>query len=119
MATAVALAGMGAGTFLPVTGLVLAGNSEKFGRAVVRLAQSNPAVLRALKQASNATPWLELAQIAAAVAVAVAVDSGAMPADALPAQYLGVTEAAEMIAEQAEQQPPAGTFGPPPAAQVA
>ena len=77
---------------LPTTGHVIAARSELIASATVKLAQTNPAVMRALSSVGGAGAYMELGTSAGAIVLALAVDRAGMTPDAMLPDMLGVTD---------------------------
>lgn len=103
---------------LPVTGLVTMQQAPSIAAAVVALAETNPAVKKALLAAGGSFPYLDLGRAGGAIVLAAMVDRGVMRPDAMPAQALGVTDAYMAIYPQTDggqdTAPVVPLFAPPP-----
>ena len=77
---------------LPTTGHTIASRSELIARATVKLAEQNPAVMRALASVGGAAAYMDLGMSAGAIVVALGVDRQVVAPDFMIADYLGVTD---------------------------
>ena len=121
---------------LPTTGHVIATRSERIASATVKLAEQNPAVMRALVSVGGAASYMELGTSAGAIVIALGVDRGVFAPDAQVSDFLGVTDSylathddpdtAERVAARRAPEQPTGVvipqtvaMPPPPAGRVA
>lgn len=84
----------------PVTGIVWAERAPKRARALVKLADRNPALRRALERMVSGSVAFDLAIDAIAIGVAVGVDLGRIEGDGLIADRLGVGDVYRAIEEE-------------------
>lgn len=110
----VRLLGAIVGPAAPVTGIVIIDDSDRFAKAVCRLAEGRPEILKALEKASEVAPWVEVGKMFVRIFVAVGVDLGRISPDHLSAQTLGVTEAYLKVYPEAAEGEQGMEFAPPP-----
>lgn len=77
---------------LPVTGTYGVENSEKAVKALISIAKRRPKLLKALLRVADGADGIEIGRYILGVGVALQVDMGRIPPDALPARVTGVTE---------------------------
>lgn len=87
------MAGAMGGMALPVTGLYVCQESERFCGAVVDLAATNPKWIEALEKLSLIEPGLIVGRTAFGIGGALAVDRGRAQADTAVMKFLGVHQA--------------------------
>jgi hypothetical protein len=112
----VRLLGAIVGPAAPVTGYVIVDDSDRFAKAICRLAEGRPEVLKALEKASDVAPWVEVGKTFIKIFVAVGVDLNRISPDHISAQTLGVTEAYIKIYPEASEGEQGMEFVPPPPA---
>jgi hypothetical protein len=95
---------------LPLVGAVLADRGEATTKALVELASGHPKMMAALKKAAKAGPASELVQTGAMLLLAVAIETGRVPAEAALAKRSGLTAAYyQLHPERAPQQDESAT----------
>lgn len=102
------------GPVLPTTGYLVLDQSDDFTKAVIELAKDKPKVLQALAMASQVGPAVGVARFVMSAAVAVMVDTGRLPPEALLVNVLPVGRA--YAATHPQPEPTGGTTAsaPPP-----
>lgn len=83
---------IGISKLMPVTGVTMAKRSERTVHALVKLAENNPSLLIALEATAKVASVVDIAESAAAIGVAVMVDTGRMNPDGVMPNMLGVSE---------------------------
>lgn len=81
------------GPVLPTTGYLVLDESDNFTKAVIELAKDKPKVLAALAAASQVGPAVGIARFVLSAAIAIMVDTGRLPPEALLVNVLPVGRA--------------------------
>lgn len=92
---------------LPLVGAVMADRGEATTKAIVELSKGHPKMLAALKKAAKAGPGSEVAQTAAMIGIALAIELGRIAPDSSIAQKTGMSEVYYALhPDQAPEQSP-------------
>lgn len=86
------IAGMGLAKVMPTAGITLFSRAEKTAQALVRIAQDNPRLMEALEIGAKVAPAFDLGETAAAVGVAILIDTGRVDPDSVISQMTGVSQ---------------------------
>lgn len=111
------MAGAMGGMALPVTGIYVCQESERFCGAVVDLAATNPRWIEALEKLTLIEPGLIVGRTAFGIGGALAVDRGRAQPDTAVMKFLGVYQASERYKRGGMDASEEGSsYTPPPAA---
>lgn len=99
---------------LPLTGALLVDRAEPSCKAIVQLCQGNPKALAVLDKIGQFGPASELVQTGIFVLIAVAIETGRLPADFPIAQHTGITDLYDRIYSRPQPTEESNEYGPPP-----